>query len=90
METIRASKLCRECNIPQRQLQDLFESEDINPTTKFRVFKDNEITLDLETMSINELIECKNDVHRFINAKLEDLQRQVDNPDLSVIRDLTA
>lgn len=81
---VRVNKLLRKLNISLDSLQEVMNDNTISPTSKIGLLnRDNTFQdAEVEEMSIEELIEYKNDIHRLIDIKLESLRNQLDNPQL--------
>jgi hypothetical protein len=90
MGYIRINKLLRYTDLSIEELSGLLGKEEVlNPNTKLGIYKEENGSVDYNSLSIEELLSIRNDVHKVLDRRLSSLHDEyislkvkIEHPDL--------
>jgi len=88
MAYIRINKLLRRTDLTIEELSGML-GKDLNPNTKLGVYKEENGSVDYNSLSIDELLSIRNDISRVLDRRLSSLHDEyislkvkIEHPDL--------
>jgi hypothetical protein len=89
MAYIRINKLLRHTDLSIEELSSMIGEEVLNPNTKLGIYREENGSLDYNSLSIEELLSIRNDVHKVLDRRLSSLHDEyislkvkIEHPDL--------
>jgi len=75
MRYIRVNKLLRTTDWTLEELTSIF-GENINPNTKLGVYREEDSSIDYNSLSSDDLLVIRNNINRTLNNRLETMERE--------------
>ena len=75
MRYIRVNKLLRTTDWTLEELTCIF-GENINPNTKLGVYREEDSSIDYNSLSSDDLLDIRNNINRILNNRVETMERE--------------